>query len=182
MLQVSCLFSIIPQIINPQISFTMPTLSSSPAVTYDFIATEDANKDKVMDVLVVLRQNEGSQNNTCSGAGMRCLLREQELDYLCLFNPAILCVFPGLPSPCVFVLAVDGTDGETLWERRLKPEFHWAQCGLDKDTSRTWDCLVSHSDQLSAVDKYTGLWNSVVCDSVRFSAQPQQHAVSWGQE
>lgn len=64
--------------------------------------------------------------------------------------------FPGLPSPCVFVLAVDGTDGATLWERPLDPEFHWAQCGLDKDISKTWDCLLSHSDQLSAVDKYTG--------------------------
>lgn len=135
-----------------------------PAVTYDFIAIEDASKDKVMDVLVVVRNNEGSKNNTCSGEGMRCLsvfnfLRDRELNcfilYVCLIQR--YCVFfPGLPSPCVFVLAVDGTDGVSLWERPLKPEFHWAQCGLDKDASRSWDCLVSHSDLLSAVDKYTG--------------------------
>lgn len=56
----------------------------------------------------------------------------------------------------MFVVAVDGTDGEDLWERPLAPEFHWAQCGLDEDKGRNWDCLLSHSDQLTAVDKYTG--------------------------
>lgn len=65
--------------------------------------------------------------------------------------------FLGLPSPCVFVLAVDGTDGDTLWERPLYPEFHWAQCGLERGTGRNWDCLVSHFDQLTAIDKQTGL-------------------------
>lgn len=100
------------------------------AVAYDFLAIEDTSKDKVMDVLFVLRNTEGSQNNTCVDAG--------------------------LPSPCVFVVAVDGTDGETLWERPLAPEFHWAQCGLDEDKGRNWDCLLSHSDKLTAVDKYTG--------------------------
>uniref|UniRef100_UPI0037E792CE protein FAM234A n=1 Tax=Semicossyphus pulcher TaxID=241346 RepID=UPI0037E792CE len=101
------------------------------AATYDFLAIEDASKDKVMDVLFVLKNTEGSQNNTCANAG--------------------------LPSPCVYLLAVDGTHGESLWERPLAPEFHWAQCGLDQDTSRTWDCLLSHSDQLTAVDKYSGI-------------------------
>lgn len=74
---------------------------------------------------------------------------------LCNSDSLSVC-FSGLPSPCVFVLAVDGTDGEMLWERPLDPEFHWAQCGLDKETSRTWDCLLSHSDKLTAIDKYTG--------------------------
>ncbi|XP_067432979.1 protein FAM234A [Thunnus thynnus] len=102
----------------------------SEAATYDFLAIEEASKDKVLDVLFVLKDTEGSQNNTCSDAG--------------------------LPSPCVFVLAVDGTDGETLWERTFKPEFHWAQCGMDEETGRTWHCLLSHSDKLSAIDKFTG--------------------------
>lgn len=70
-----------------------------------------------------------------------------------------VCVFSlGLPSPCVFVFAVDGTDGESLWERPLAPEYHWAQCGLDKDTNRDWDCLLYHSDKLTAVDKNSGQW------------------------
>ncbi|XP_044035611.1 protein FAM234A isoform X1 [Siniperca chuatsi] len=120
---------IIPCPVRPQYLITW-NRTFSEAATYDFLAIEDASKDKVMDVMFVLRNTEGSQNNTCADAG--------------------------LPSPCVFVLAVDGTDGETLWERPLDPEFHWAQCGLDKETSGTWDCLLSHSDQLTAVDKYTG--------------------------
>lgn len=100
------------------------------AATYNFLAIEDANRDKVMDVMFVLKSTEGSSNKTCAGEG--------------------------LPSPCLFVIAVDGTDGVTLWERPLKPEYHWAQCGLDKDTGRNWDCLLSHSDQLTAIDKDKG--------------------------
>ncbi|XP_029383144.1 protein FAM234A [Echeneis naucrates] len=100
------------------------------AASYDFIAIEAANSDKVMDVLFILRMSRVSQNNSCADAGF--------------------------PSPCMFVVAVDGTDGETLWERPLHPEFHWAQCGLEKDSGRTWDCLLSHSDQFTAVDKHSG--------------------------
>ncbi|XP_028989911.1 protein FAM234A [Betta splendens] len=100
-----------------------------PAATYDFLAIEDASDDKVMDVLFTRRAPEGSQNNTCAGAG--------------------------LPSPCLFVSAVDGTDGDTLWERPLPPDFHWAQCGLE-NTGRNWDCLVSHFTLLTAIDKHTG--------------------------
>ncbi|XP_053197156.1 protein FAM234A [Scomber japonicus] len=105
------------------------------AATYDFVAIEDTGKDKVMDVLFILKNADGSENKTCDSAG--------------------------LPSPCVFVVAVDGTDGHTLWERALQPEFHWAQCGLDEQTDRGWDCLLSHSDQLSAIDKHSGevKWN-----------------------
>lgn len=40
--------------------------------TYDFLATEDTNRDKVKDILFVLRGSAGSQNNTCTGAGMTC--------------------------------------------------------------------------------------------------------------
>ncbi|XP_034427482.1 protein FAM234A isoform X2 [Hippoglossus hippoglossus] len=100
------------------------------AATFDFLAIEAASSDKVLDVLFVLKTRECGVNNTCADAG--------------------------LPSPCVFVLAVDGTDGETLWERPLHPEFHWAQCGLEENTGRTWDCLLSHSDQITAVDKHSG--------------------------
>ncbi|GAA6227935.1 protein FAM234A [Lates japonicus] len=123
---------IIPCPVRPQYLVSW-NRTFSDAATYDFLAIEAASDDKVMDVLFVVKMREGSQNNTCADAG--------------------------LPSPCVFVLAVDGTDGETLWERPLHPEFHWAQCGLEKDkqkTGRTWDCLLSHSDQFTAVDKHSG--------------------------
>ncbi|KAM6898937.1 protein FAM234A isoform 1-T2 [Lycodopsis pacificus] len=119
---------IIPCPVRPQYLVSW-NRTFSKAATYDFLAIEDTSKDKVMDVLFVFKTTEGSLNN---------------------------CTDAGLPSPCVFVLAVDGTDGKTLWERPLAPEFHWAQCGLDEEKGRTWDCLLSHSDQLTAVDKYSG--------------------------
>ncbi|XP_023255914.1 protein FAM234A [Seriola lalandi dorsalis] len=120
---------VIPCPVRPQYLISW-NRTFSEAATYDFLAIEAASSDKVMDVLYVLKMREGSQNNTCADAG--------------------------LPSPCVFVLAVDGTDGETLWERPLHPEFHWAQCGLQKETGRPWDCLLSHSDQFTAIDKHSG--------------------------
>lgn len=101
------------------------------AATYDFLAIDDTSRDKVMDIMFVVKDSNVSQEKTCEDAG--------------------------LPSPCLFIIAVDGTDGVTLWERELSPDFHWAQCGLDKDTNRDWSCLISHSDQLSAIDKYKGV-------------------------
>ena len=47
-----------------------PVLSSLLfTATYDFLAIEDANKDKVMDVVFVLKEAGGSQNNTFAGEG-----------------------------------------------------------------------------------------------------------------
>lgn len=120
---------IIPCPVRPQYLISW-NRTFTEAETFDFLAVEAASSDKVLDVLFVLKASESSANNTCTDAG--------------------------LPSPCVFMLAVDGTDGENLWERPLHPEFHWAQCGLQKDKGRTWDCLLSHSDQITAIDKHTG--------------------------
>lgn len=120
---------IIPCPVRPQYLISWSRTFNETA-TYDFLAVEDANKDKVMDVLFVLKSSKGSQNNSCVGEDLQ--------------------------SPCIFVLSVDGTHGESLWERPLEPEFHWAQCGLEKDSGRSWDCLVSHSNQLTALDKSKG--------------------------
>lgn len=120
---------IIPCPVRPQYEITWNRTFNETA-TYDFLAVEDTSKDKVMDVLFVVKSSKGSNNNSCVGEGLQ--------------------------SPCIFVVAVDGTDGKSLWERPLEPEFNWAQCGLEKDTGRGWDCLVSHSDQLTALDKYKG--------------------------
>lgn len=120
---------IIPCPVRPQYLSTW-NRTFPEAATYNFLAFEHANEDKVMDVLFVLKNTEGTQNRSCADEG--------------------------LPSPCLFVLAVDGTHGENLWEHPLHPEFHWAQCGLDRKTGRTWDCLLSHCDNLTAIDKHTG--------------------------
>uniref|UniRef100_A0A1A8RRF0 Integrin alpha FG-GAP repeat containing 3 n=1 Tax=Nothobranchius rachovii TaxID=451742 RepID=A0A1A8RRF0_9TELE len=102
----------------------------SESVTYEFLAFEHSNDDKVKDVLFIIKNTNGTLNQTCTEAG--------------------------LPSPCVFVVAVDGTDGDTLWERPLHPEFQWAHCDQGKKTSRTWHCLMSHSGNLTAINKNTG--------------------------
>lgn len=120
---------VIPCPVRPQYLISW-SRNFSETATYNFLAVEDASKDKVNDVFFVLKSGKDSQNNSCVGEGLQ--------------------------SPCVFVVAVDGTDGESLWERALEPEFHWAQCGLEKDSFRGWDCLVSHSDQLTALDKHKG--------------------------
>ncbi|KAM6897915.1 protein FAM234A [Xenentodon cancila] len=120
---------IIPCPVRPQYLVTW-NRTFIEAGTYDFLAIEHASNDKVMDVLFALKNREGTQNKSCADAG--------------------------LPSPCVFVVAVDGTHGKTLWEKPLDSNFHWAQCGLDRDKERAWHCLLSHSDNLTAMDKYTG--------------------------
>lgn len=43
----------------------------SITATYGFLAIEDASKDKVMDVLFVLKDSKSSQNISCFDAGTR---------------------------------------------------------------------------------------------------------------
>lgn len=76
-----------------------------------------------------------------------------KLHYL-LWNT--VCV-SGLSSPCLFLLAVDGTDGKPLWERPLSAEFDWVECGVGgvKGTGGNL-CVVAHANKLTAVDIHTG--------------------------
>ena len=53
----------------------------SATATYDFLAIEEASKDKVLDVLFVLKDTEGSQNNTCSDAGIKCSFNHEETGF-----------------------------------------------------------------------------------------------------
>ncbi|KAM4525966.1 protein FAM234A [Fundulus diaphanus] len=103
------------------------TNTFSPTATYDFLAFEHVDRDKVMDVLFVIQSPETSPNKSCADAG--------------------------LPSPCLFMLALDGTKGRTLWGRPLAGRYHWAQCGLQKEARGDWHCLLSHSDSLTAINK-----------------------------
>ncbi|XP_030624491.1 protein FAM234A isoform X2 [Chanos chanos] len=107
------------------------------AVTYDFLAVEDATKDKVRDVFIIYKRSEGMANNTCTSEG--------------------------LSAPCLFLLAVDGTDGETLWERPLSADFDWAVCGVGGLSETGTGCLIAHNDNLTAVDTHTGviLWQQL---------------------
>lgn len=43
----------------------------SATATYDFVAIEDTGKDKVLDVLFILKNADGSENKTCDSAGIK---------------------------------------------------------------------------------------------------------------
>ncbi|KAG5262359.1 hypothetical protein AALO_G00274320 [Alosa alosa] len=104
------------------------------AAAYDFLAVEHANKDKIKDIIFIYKSNEGSKNTTC----------EDE----------------GLSSPCMFVLAVDGTDGEMIWECPLNFDLQWAQCGLDRVDEKSTECLLAHTNTLTFISTHDGkvLW------------------------
>ncbi|XP_056307100.1 protein FAM234A [Danio aesculapii] len=96
------------------------------AATYDFLAVEDANEDKVLDVIFIYRDYDASRN-TCLNA-----------------------------VPCLVLTAVDGTNGKSLWKRALSAEFDWVECGVKGLGHKGSGCLVAHADNLTAVDKKTG--------------------------
>ncbi|TRY92897.1 hypothetical protein DNTS_005711 [Danionella cerebrum] len=100
------------------------------AVTYDFLAVEDTNEDKVLDVFFIYKDADASRNT---------------------------CLAADLFAPCLVLTAVDGTDGKPLWERALAPEFDWVECGV-KGLGRKGKsgCLVAHADNLTAIDKQSG--------------------------
>lgn len=65
--------------------------------------------------------------------------------------------FTGLSSPCMFVLAVDGSDGETKWERPLNFDLQWAQCGFDGMGGKGAGCLLAHTNTLTAISIDKGM-------------------------
>uniref|UniRef100_A0A8C0BG18 Family with sequence similarity 234 member A n=1 Tax=Buteo japonicus TaxID=224669 RepID=A0A8C0BG18_9AVES len=109
------------------------------AVAYQFLAIEDANEDKVQDVVFAFKASNGSSsfNRTCSDEG-------------------------SLPSPCAFVAAVSGTNGRALWERPAAEEVEWMECGIKQlGAAEAQGCLVVGKPvSLTAVDLRTGEWGS----------------------
>uniref|UniRef100_A0A3Q2R234 Family with sequence similarity 234 member A n=1 Tax=Fundulus heteroclitus TaxID=8078 RepID=A0A3Q2R234_FUNHE len=99
---------IIPCPERPQYNVTW-SRDFSEAATYDFLAFELVDSDKVMDVLFVIQSPQTSPNKSCADAG--------------------------LPSPCLFMLALDGTKGRTLWGKPLNAPYRWAQCGLQREST-----------------------------------------------
>ncbi|NXC93046.1 F234A protein, partial [Certhia familiaris] len=108
------------------------------AVPYPFLAVEDANEDKVQDVLFAFKSSNGSSR----------------------FNMS--CLDQGLPSPCAFIAAVSGTNGSVLWERPAAEDVQWLQCGIQQlGTAAAPGCLVVEKPlSLTAVELQTGevLW------------------------
>ncbi|XP_073686784.1 protein FAM234A [Garra rufa] len=120
---------ILPCPVRPQYESTW-NCTLPYAATYDFLAVEDANEDKVLDVFFIYKDAEASRNT---------------------------CLSEDLSVPCLVLTAVDGTDGKTLWERPLAAEFDWVECGIKGLGRQGTGCLVAHGDNLTAIDKKTGL-------------------------
>ncbi|XP_016425867.1 protein FAM234A-like isoform X2 [Sinocyclocheilus rhinocerous] len=120
---------ILPCPVRPQY-FSTWNRTLPDAATYDFLAVEDANEDKVLDVLFIYKDSEASRNT---------------------------CLSEDLSIPCLVLTAVDGTDGKTLWERPLAAEFDWVECGVKGLGHQGTGCLVAHADNLTAIDKKTGV-------------------------
>lgn len=111
----------------------------------------------MLDVLFVLKATVGTTNTSCTN---------QSKELSGSYGPDTVRLMPwgtaGADAasfaaiPCVFMVAVAGTNGHTLWERPLVPPFHWAQCGLQGLGGTDSGCLVAHAHLLTAVNKNTG--------------------------
>ncbi|XP_043082066.1 protein FAM234A [Puntigrus tetrazona] len=119
---------ILPCPVRPQYSSTW-NRTLPDAASYDFLAVEDTNEDKVLDVLFIYKDSEASRNT---------------------------CLSEDLSVPCLVLTAVDGTDGKTLWERPLAAELDWVECGVKGLGHQGTGCLVAHAHNLTAIDKKTG--------------------------
>uniref|UniRef100_A0A452IXF5 FAM234A/B beta-propeller domain-containing protein n=1 Tax=Gopherus agassizii TaxID=38772 RepID=A0A452IXF5_9SAUR len=104
------------------------------AVTYEFLAIEDVNEDKVQDVIFVFKDTNGSSS----------------------FNRS--CSDEGLSAPCVFVTAVSGTNGSTLWERPVTEDLLWMECAIEQlGGAQSPGCLViGNPELLTAISPHTG--------------------------
>ncbi|XP_006942582.1 protein FAM234A [Felis catus] len=110
------------------------------AVTYDFLATEDINRDRIQDVLFLYKNSNSSNNSNLS------------------------CADEGFSSPCTFVAAVSGANGSVLWERPAAQDGALVQCAVPQPQGgRTSSAciLVGRPSSFVAVDVFTGetLWS-----------------------
>ncbi|XP_077618846.1 protein FAM234A [Crocuta crocuta] len=110
------------------------------AVTYDFLATEDINRDRIQDVLFLYKNTNSSNNFSLS------------------------CTDEGFSSPCTFVVAVSGASGNVLWERPAAQDGALVQCAVPQPQgSRTSSAcvLAGRPGSFVAVDSFTGetLWS-----------------------
>lgn len=115
-------------------------LDYNAAVTYDFLAMGDVNRDKILDVLFLYKNTNHSNNFTRS------------------------CADEGFSTPCAFVAAVSGANGSVLWERPVAQDVTLAKCAMPQpsDSEESSVCiLVGRLGSFVAVNLFTGetLWN-----------------------
>ncbi|XP_028905089.1 protein FAM234A [Ornithorhynchus anatinus] len=105
------------------------------AVTYDFLALEDVNMDKVQDVLFLYKgaHSDGeASNHSCGDVG--------------------------LDTPCAFAVAASGTNGALLWQRPIAQDVTLTQCAIPQlGATASPGCLVAGEPRtLTAFDPQTG--------------------------
>ncbi|XP_035122209.3 protein FAM234A isoform X2 [Callithrix jacchus] len=110
------------------------------AVTYDFLAVNDINGDRIQDILF-LYKNTNSSNN---------------------FNQS--CVDEGFSSSCTFAAVLSGANGSTLWERPVAQDVAFVECVVPRPRGGEVppSCiLVGRPGSLTAVNFFTGetLWH-----------------------
>ncbi|XP_008061916.1 protein FAM234A [Carlito syrichta] len=110
------------------------------AVTYDFLAMEDINNDKIQDVLFLYKNINSSSN----------------------FNRS--CIDEGFSSPCTFAAAASGANGSLLWERPVAQDVAVVECAVPqtRDGKAASACiLVDRPGSFIAVNLFTGetLWS-----------------------
>lgn len=110
------------------------------AVTYDFLALGDVDRDEVQDVLFLYKNTNSSNNSTRS------------------------CADEGFSTPCTFMAAVSGTNGTVLWERPLAQDVAHVKCAVPqtRDSKVSSACvLVGRLGSFMAVNFFTGetLWS-----------------------
>ncbi|OWK11068.1 FAM234A [Cervus elaphus hippelaphus] len=110
-------------------------------VAYDFLATEDVNKDKIQDILFLYKNTNSSRGNS-----------------------SLSCADEGFSCPCTFVAAVSGANGSILWERPVAQDGAFVECGVlqPRGSAAPSACIVlGRPGPLVAVDTLTGktLWS-----------------------
>uniref|UniRef100_A0A8C6QHA1 Family with sequence similarity 234, member A n=1 Tax=Nannospalax galili TaxID=1026970 RepID=A0A8C6QHA1_NANGA len=120
------------------LSERMWRIDYNASVTYDFLAMEDVNKDRIQDVLFLYKNTYNSNNYTRS------------------------CADEGFSTPCAFVAAVSGANGSVLWERPVAQDVALVECAMPHSDSETSACiLVGRLGSFIAVNSFTGetLWS-----------------------
>lgn len=120
------------------VSQRMWRVDYNAAVTYDFLAMEDVNRDRTQDVLFLYKSADGGShaNWSCTDEGS---------------------------SACAFVAAVSGANGSMLWERPVAPT--WPSQSVPFPSARTarpllpaslWAGLVPSSQSMCSQGRRCG--------------------------
>uniref|UniRef100_A0A8C5LBK9 Family with sequence similarity 234, member A n=1 Tax=Jaculus jaculus TaxID=51337 RepID=A0A8C5LBK9_JACJA len=125
---------------DQSLSQRMWRIHYNASVTYDFLAVEDINKDRIQDVLFLYKNTDSSDNVTRS------------------------CTDEGFSIPCTFVAAVSGANGSVLWEKPVAQDVALVECAVRQpsDSKASSACiLVGRLGSFIAVDLFTGetLWS-----------------------